>query len=100
MDTGQAILISSRLILGAVASFFAIMLWSKTRDAAWMFIVIGTIVMYAEIVYSILDIFGMTYDEFIFLGSVPVILFVLPTLRMIFFIAAFVLMVIRQSRHT
>jgi hypothetical protein len=100
MDTGQAIFISSQLILGAAESFFAIMLLSKTRDAAWMLIIAGTIVMYVEIVYSVLDIFGMSLDKFVFWGSVPAISFILPAFRMIFFIAAFVLMVIKQSRHT
>jgi len=43
MDVGEVMLISSRLAFGAVASFLAIVLWSKTRDVAWMLIVIATI---------------------------------------------------------
>jgi hypothetical protein len=99
MDTGQIIYITSRLILGALASFFAIMLWSKTRDAAWMLMVIGTIVAYIETVYSILGIFGVTERDTFLIGSIPAAAILLPCLRTAFFIAAFVVMVFRKYRR-
>ena len=99
MDSGQILFVSSRLIFGALASFFAIMLWSKTRDAAWMLMVIGTIAAYVEIVYSILDLFGITRGDTFLIGSVPVAAILLPVLRMSFFIAAFLIMVIRRYRR-
>ncbi|MDR0316103.1 MAG: hypothetical protein LBH97_04300 [Treponema sp.] len=99
MDLGQILFVSSRLVLGAVAAFFAIMLWSKTRDVAWMLMIIGTIAAYIEIIYSILDMFGITGAYIPFIGSVPLMAIVLPALRMIFFIAAFTAMVIRNYRN-
>ena len=99
MDSGQILFVTSRLVLGALASFFAIMLWSKTRDSAWMLMVIGTIVAYIEIVYSILELFGITKGDIFLIGSVPVIAIILPVLRMSFFIAAFLIMVIRKYRR-
>ena len=98
MDTGQIVFIVSRLSTGALAAFFAIMLWSKTRDVAWMLIVIGTIVAYVETVYSILDIFGITGEQ-LSIGSVPLAVILLPNLRTTFFIAAFVVMVVRKLRR-
>jgi hypothetical protein len=97
MDIGEIILVSSRLILGALAAFFAIMLWSKTRDVAWMLMVIGTITAYVETVYSILELFGITVSA-ANIGSVPLTSIVLPNLPVIFFIIAFVVMVIRSYR--
>ena len=88
---------SSRLILGALAAFFAIVLWSKTRDAAWMLMVIGAIVMYVEIVYSILEMLGIAGG--VFIGSVPLVAILLPSLRMILFIAAFMVMAARQHQN-
>ena len=88
----------SRLILGAIAAFFAIMLWSKTRDAAWMLMVAGTLVMYIEIVYSILETLGITAGA-LFIGSVSLAAILLPAFRMIFFAAAFLVMVVRRYRH-
>ena len=99
MDTGQAIYILSRLILGALASFFAIMLWSRTRDVAWMLMVIGTIAVYVETVYSILNLFGIGGGNILLIGSVPLMSIILPCLPMIFFISAFAVMVARKYRR-
>lgn len=99
MDVGQVVYIISRLVLGALASFFAIMLWSKTRDVAWMLMVIGTIAAYIETVYSILGILGITEGDSLVIGSIPAASIVLPCLPMIFFIIAFVVMVFRKYRY-
>jgi hypothetical protein len=96
MDPGEIIYITSRLVLGALASFFAIMLWSKTRDVAWMLMVIGTVAAYIETVYSILDMFGITEGDTFVIGNVPVAAIVLPSLRTAFFIIAFLIMVVRK----
>jgi hypothetical protein len=108
MDAGQLVFAFSRLILGALAAFFAIMLWSKTRDAAWMLIVIGVIVAYIGIVHSVLEIPGVAeilgiaeiaaYNT-LFIGSVSLVTILLPALSMVFFIAALLVMVIRQRRR-
>ena len=97
MDLGQIVFIYSRLILGALAAFLAIMLWSKTRDIAWMLIVIGTITAYIEIVYSILELLGIAAHYDLFIGSVPLAAILLTALRMLFFIAAFLIMVVRRK---
>ena len=99
MDAGQMIFISSQLIIGAVAAFLAILLWPKIRDIAWMLVIFGAIVAYIEIVYTILRDFGIVGEEFIIIGSFPLISFILPTIRMLFFIVAFAIMIYKQSRH-
>jgi hypothetical protein len=99
MDIGEVIYISSRLFLGALAAFFAIVLWSKTRDTAWMLMVIGTIVLYVEIVYSILNLFGIAEETGILIGSMPLVSLILPNLSIIFFIFAFMVMVVRKLRR-
>jgi uncharacterized membrane protein len=99
MDTGQIIYILSQLILGAAAAFLAILLWPRIREAAWMLVIFGAIVAYIETVYSILKIFGIAGEEYIVFGSIPLISLILPSVRMIFFIAAFAIMVYKQSRN-
>ena len=89
MDTGSLVLIASRLLFSAAAAVFAIIIWSKTRDAAWMLLVLGAISSYAETVYSILEMFGITEDFFPVIGSVPVAAIIVACLPSIFFIAAF-----------
>ncbi|MDR1637280.1 MAG: hypothetical protein LBR93_08065 [Treponema sp.] len=100
MDTGELIYLSSRLFLGALASFFAIMVWSKTRDAVWMLMVMGTLAAYIENVYVILDLFGISWEKTPLTGSAPLSLILLPGLANVFFIAAFLVMVIRKRRKT
>jgi hypothetical protein len=100
MDSGQVIYIISRLVLGALASFFAIMVWSKIRDVAWMLMVIGTIAVYVETVYSILNLMGVTGGNILVIGSVPLISIILPCLPTIFFMAAFVVMAVRKFRRS
>jgi len=95
MGTEEIIFISSRLSLGALASFFAILLWSKTRDIAWMLMVVGTITAYAETVYSILQTFGITGTSN---RGISLLSIILPNLPTVFYIAAFMVMVIRKSR--
>jgi hypothetical protein len=98
MDSGQIVYILGRLVLGTAASFLAIMLWSRIRDAAWILVIIGTIVAYAETVYSILTVMGIS-SEYITLGSMSLLSIVLPCLPTIFFIAAFAVMVARKYRR-
>jgi len=99
MDAGQTLFISSQLILGAAVAFLAIFLWPKIRDAAWMLIIFGAIVAYIETVYSVLKDFGITGEELLIGGSIPLISIILPTIRMGFFISAFIVMIYRQSRN-
>ena len=98
MDSGQLVYIISRLTLGAAAAFFAILLWSKTRDIAWMFIVIAAILAYVEIVYSILLLFGITGTGIFLIGSMSLLSILLPSLPVVFLIAAFIVMIKRKYR--
>jgi hypothetical protein len=89
MDWGETISVYSRLVLGAAAAFLAIMLWAKKRDAPWALIVAGTITAYIETVYSIMELWGF--------GVAHLAAVLLPALRMVFFTAAFLIMVVRRK---
>ena len=97
MEAGQNIIIISRLVLGALASFLAIMLWSRTRDAAWILVIIGTILAYVDTVYSILLRLGLVGVSFN-IGSISFLSILLPGLPTVFFIAALSVMVLRKYR--
>jgi hypothetical protein len=96
MDSGQLVYIISRLSLGVIAAFLAILLWPKTRDEAWMLLVIGAIAAYVDTVYSILVLFGIVGGSPLSVGSMPLFSIILPCLPTVFFIAAFMVMVIRK----
>lgn len=59
MEFPQLVLIIIKLIFGGLSSFFAILLWSKTRDLAWMSLVCASLCTYAAIVYDVLENLGI-----------------------------------------
>jgi hypothetical protein len=99
MEMGQEIFFICRLVLGAMASFLAIMLWSRTRDAAWIFIIIGTIIAYIDTIFSILNLLGIGGGNILTGKSLffeSILITCLPTVS---FIAALMIMVIRKYRY-
>ncbi|MDR2376843.1 MAG: hypothetical protein LBD96_10455 [Treponema sp.] len=95
MDSGEAIFVFSRLVIGALAAFFAIMLWSRTRDTAWLLMIGGTITAYGESLYTILNLFGIS-APLPAISPVPVLAIVLSNVPMLFYMAAFLVMVARS----
>jgi hypothetical protein len=89
VDNGTVILIAARLFFSALAAVFAIVIWSKTRDSAWMLMVLGVLSGYAENIYSVLAMLGITESLPLAAGGVPVAAILLSCLPSIFFIAAF-----------
>ena len=88
-----------RLAVGAVATFFAILLWSKTRDTAWVLVVIGTLISYTEIIFSTLvDLKIVRPDAFFLFGleGFPVLHTVLVNLPLVFYAAGFIVVISRR----
>lgn len=92
----QGIMMLSRFVLGAVATFLAILVWSRTRDTAWMLIVVGTVAHYGEVVFSALESLGVVRLDLVTIGGVAVFPLILANLPMLFFIIAFLVMVVRR----
>ena len=89
-----------RLAVGAVGTFFAILLWSKSRDTAWVLVVIGTLISYTEIIFTTLVGLKIVRPDAFFLFGLegfPLMQTILVNLPMIFFIGA-VLVVISRRR--
>ena len=87
-----------KLVMGAFAAFFAILLWSKTGDTAWVLISIGTIIFYTEIIFSTLKNFGIL-EEFTLFGlfGFDIISVMLINLPILLFIIAFVIVILRRK---
>lgn len=96
MLISDLIIVLSRLLFGAVATFFAILLWSKTRDIAWVLVIIGTLISYIEIVFVTLEKFGLVGSEMWQVQGVPVFKLLLINLPLIFLAAAFITIVFRK----
>lgn len=88
-----------RLGLGALATFLAILFWSKTRDGAWMMVIMAVIITYAEIVFSTLQRFGILAGDGFQLFGMPgfdVIQVVLTNLPLLLIGIAFLILVARR----
>jgi len=99
MGTEEIILAASRLTLGAAATFLAILFWSKTRDTAWMLIIMGTILKYGEILYTTFGIFGLVPSDVVLIEGILKADTLLMNLPLLFYIAAFGVMIRRNRNH-
>ncbi|MBA7714892.1 hypothetical protein ES703_123924 [subsurface metagenome] len=96
MEEADLILILSRLAVGAFGTFFAILLWSQTRDIAWVLVVIGTLISYAEIVFTTLERFGIIAQEIYDLSGIPIFKLLLVNLPMLLYSLAFITVISRK----
>lgn len=79
-----------RLVIGSIASFLAIVAWTRTRSLAWMFVIAGVLAAYAGTLYRTLRAFGLfSGPEISFFGTSLAFL-VSENLPSIFFIAALI----------
>lgn len=89
-----------KLVLGGLVAFLAILLWSKTGDPAWMSMIAGIVVSYAGIVYDLLVTVGiLTVDKLKFMG-LPLTSLLFTAVPYVFFIIAFILMIVRASKRS
>ena len=100
MTETEIIFFIIRLFLGGVIAFLAIMLWSRTRDFSWMFLVLAAVTGYSSIVFDLLLKLGfVTSRNVLILGNeIPLVQLVLAVIPSLFVIAAFILMLIKTGR--
>jgi hypothetical protein len=96
MSVGDTVLLVSRLATTAVAAFLAILLWSRTRDVAWMLIVIGVIASYAEILFDLLSRIGLVDESSYLLWGISFGRVLLSNLPYLFLCAALAVMIRRK----
>lgn len=89
MEYNEVIIIT-RVVTGAIGAFFSIMLWSKTRDPAWIFIIIGTLCIYVEIVFTTLEMFGILSSDILTLYGIPVLKLLLLNMPVLFITIGFI----------
>lgn len=98
MMQSQIILYTVKLVLGGIAAFLAIMLWSKTRDIAWMALVAGTVTSYGSIVYEMFSVFGIIKEQGISIFGIPLATLLFTVIPSLFYIFAFIMMIFRSSK--
>ena len=96
MNAGLTVYLVSRLAVAATTAFLAIVLWSRTRDLAWMLIVIGAIASYADILFDLLVRFGLLDEARLSPFGLPLGRIVFSNLPYLFLSAAFLVMILRR----
>jgi hypothetical protein len=96
MTAGLLVYLVSRLVVVAIAAFLAIVLWSRTRDLAWMLIVIGSIASYADILFDLLVRFGIIDEARYSPFGLPLGRILFSNLPYLFLAAAFLVMIARK----
>lgn len=85
-----------KLAAGGVTAFLAIMLWSKTRDVSWMSLVAGFITSYAGIVYDLMINLHIITAAGPLVFGLPLSTLLFTVVPFVFFILAFILMLVRR----
>ena len=97
MAQGDILLSIIKLVLGGISAFCAIMLWSKTLDAAWMSLAAGVVTSYASFVYDMMTKLGVILPNALTVAGIPLPTLLFAVVPSCFFIVAFILM-IRRNR--
>ncbi len=85
MTNQMVIAVSIKLIAGFIAALISVLLWSKTRDGAWLTMVIGVVFLYLQKLLEILDAFGFDMYKEIKYGEIEIIPLLFETLPFLFF---------------
>ncbi len=96
MELADFVLVLTRLAVGALGTFLAILLWSQTREMAWVLVAIGVLVSYVEILLTTLEMFGILPAEFFYVSGLPALKLVLQNLPTILYSAAFITIIARR----
>ncbi len=96
MTQTQLTLYIIRLVIGGLATFFAILVWGKTRDAPWMCLAAGIVIEYCGTVYNMFLDFGVVFSGDLNIAGIPLTTILFTVVPSIFFIIAFILILKRK----
>ncbi|MCF7928572.1 MAG: hypothetical protein K9L68_06335 [Spirochaetales bacterium] len=92
----QLVSLLARMIIGSLATFLAIMLWSKTRDTAWLLIILGVLIQFSRIIYQTLELLGIVSPVGILVLGVELVNLLLDILPLIAYTLGILVMVLRK----
>jgi hypothetical protein len=99
MNTMEAVPVLVGMACTFFAAFTAVALWSGTRDAAWMLVVLGAVFFFIDSLYSTLVLIGLATWDVLFLKGFPMLESVLTGLPPLLLTAGFLVFIIRNRRY-
>lgn len=87
-----------KLIAGFLAALISVLLWSKTRDSAWLTVVLGVVFLFLETLFEVLDAFGVEMYKEIQYGDIEILPLIFGTVPFIFFGLGMLIFLLRMRR--
>lgn len=100
MALKDIIMLTSQVSVGAIVTFFAILLWSHTREIEWMLVIMGALLKYVEILVHTLILLGVIQGDIYLIPKYVDVELVLKILPQIFYGAAFIVKLVKIMRGT
>ena len=99
MSNAEVIPVLVRMGLSFFAAFGAIAVWSKSRDGAWIFMVLGAIFYFVDALYETLVIIAVASYDLPIAEGVPLLESVLTGLPPFFLAVGFLVFLIHHRRY-
>ena len=97
MERTQLILYIIKLVLGGLVALFAIILWGRLRDGAWMSLIAGIVINYAGYIYNMLvDMHLVELDKYQLFG-LPLTSLIFSVIPQLLFLIAFIIMICKTK---
>ncbi len=88
-----------RIIIGFIATFISIILWSRTREIPWIFVVLGVFFLFVKDIVEVALLFGLNNFYSTVLWGIEIVPLALNILPYLFFILAMVIFLVRHRRY-
>lgn len=88
-----------KLAAGFFAAFISIILWSKTRDGAWLTMVLGVAFLFVGTLFEILEEFGFVRYNSLYYGEIEILPLVFEVLPYLFFGIGMLIFLIRVRKY-
>lgn len=83
-------------ILWAAAVFVSIIVWSKTRDSSWIFLILAVIAFYISVVYRTLIFFGIIMPGIIIYQKIDVLSILSESIPVFILILALIIKAVKN----
>ena len=95
MAIKDIVMFTSQVSVGAIVTFFAILLWSHTREVEWMLVIVGAIITYIKIIVHTLTVLGVIQGEMYLVPNIVDVELVLEILPQVLYGSAFIVHLVK-----
>lgn len=99
MDRAAQIILLIKLILGGLSVFLAIIIWSKTVNIEWFFLLLAIVAFYIDIILNTLYFFGLfSYPE-LSIGGINIVVLSLEIFPLLFVFTGFFIKAVKERNR-